>query len=78
MDILKGYKPENVLGYFEQITRIPRGSGNCEEISQFLVDFAKSHNYEYFRDKLNNVVIKVNNKSKHRRFRFINTRNPTK
>ncbi len=58
MDILKGYKPENVLGYFEQITRIPRGSGNCKEISQFLVDFAKSKNLEYYTDELLNVVIK--------------------
>ncbi len=48
---------KGILKYFAEISRIPRGSGNEGEISDFLVSFAKEHNLEYTQDAANNVVI---------------------
>ena len=31
----------NVLRYFEEISKIPRGSGNEKQISDYIVDFAR-------------------------------------
>lgn len=46
-----------VLDYFKRISEIPRGSYNCEAISNYLVNFAKEHNLKYYQDKAYNVVI---------------------
>jgi dipeptidase D len=43
-DILKGIKPIEVMKHFEELTRIPRESGNEKAVSDFLVDFAKENN----------------------------------
>lgn len=48
---------EKVLDFFSEITRIPRESGHEEQIVAYLVNFAKSHNLEFRKDKANNVVI---------------------
>lgn len=55
---IKGYKPEALFRFFEDISAIPRSSGNEKAISDFLVDFAKARNLEVYQDKANNVVIK--------------------
>ena len=39
--ILKGYEPENLFRYFEEISAIPRGSGNEKGIADYLVSFAE-------------------------------------
>lgn len=57
-NILKGLKPQSVLNYFEQISQIPRGSGNEKAISDFLCNFAKKLNLEYIQDENLNVIIK--------------------
>ncbi|MBQ3600121.1 MAG: aminoacyl-histidine dipeptidase [Lachnospiraceae bacterium] len=46
-----------VFKYFEEISRIPRGSGNNREISSYLVKFAKEHNLRYMQDSCENVII---------------------
>lgn len=46
-----------VLDFFEKISSIPRGSGNNEGISNFLVEFAKEHGLRYIQDDALNVVI---------------------
>ena len=56
--VLKGLKPEKVFYYFEEISRIPRGSGNEKAISDYLVSFAKSKNLEVIQDSSYNVIIK--------------------
>ncbi len=56
--VTKGIYPENVLGFFEEISKIPRGSGKEKQISDWLVNFAKERNLEVYQDKYNNVVIK--------------------
>jgi len=54
---LKGVAPSEVFGYFEQICAIPHGSGNIDAISDYLVDFAKTHNLRYIQDESKNVII---------------------
>lgn len=49
---------EKVLKYFNLISQYPRSSGNEEKVANFLVDFAKEHNFEYYKDNYNNVLIK--------------------
>ena len=58
MSKLKGLKPERVFHYFEEISNIPRGSGNMKGISDYCVDFAISQSLKYYRDDANNVIIK--------------------
>ena len=56
-DVLKGLKPEKVFRFFEEISRIPRGSGNEKGISDYLVKFAKERNLAVIQDSYNNVII---------------------
>ncbi len=44
--------------YFEKITKIPRGSGNCGPIADYLVKFATEHSLDVIRDEWDNVIIK--------------------
>ncbi|MHC1778992.1 MAG: aminoacyl-histidine dipeptidase [Bacteroidales bacterium] len=47
-----------IFTLFDQITKIPRESGNEAQIIQYLIDFAKERNLEYKTDSAGNVVIK--------------------
>ena len=58
MNVLKGLEPQSVLKYFEEISQIPRGSGNEKEISDFLVNFGKSLGLETIQDESLNVIIR--------------------
>lgn len=49
---------KNVLGYFYEISRIPRGSGANQKISDYLVEFAMKHQLDYIQDETLNVIIK--------------------
>lgn len=57
-NILGELSPNLVFKYFEEISRIPRGSGNEKAISDYLVAFAKDHNLEVIQDDALNVIIK--------------------
>lgn len=57
MNALKGLQPESVMHYFEEICAVPHGSFDTKRISDYCVDFAKSHGLRYVQDKYNNVVI---------------------
>lgn len=46
-----------VLDYFREISSIPRGSRFNTKISNYLVDFAKKHGFDYVQDESENVVI---------------------
>lgn len=48
---------KGILKYFSEISKIPRGSGNEQEISDFLVTFAKEHQLNYIQDEAKNVII---------------------
>lgn len=60
MQKLLNLEPERVFKYFEEISKIPRGSGDMEKISSYCLDFAKKHSLKAFRDEANNVVIYKN------------------
>ncbi len=51
-------EPASVFKIFRQISDIPRESDNEAQICNYLVDFAKTHGLEYYRDDSNNVIIK--------------------
>lgn len=57
MGVLSGLNPEKVFYYFEELTKIPHGSGNVDLISDYLVDFAKKRNLEVIQDPLKNVIM---------------------
>lgn len=57
MRVLEGLKPQTVFYYFEEICKIPHGSGNTQMISDFLVAFARKRNLECYQDKIGNVII---------------------
>lgn len=50
-------QPENVFYYFEELSKIPHGSGDTKAISDYCVNFAKERQLEYYQDDLNNVII---------------------
>lgn len=58
MENLQNIKVKAVLEYFEEISNIPRGSGNEKEISDYLVNFAKRLKLEVIQDKALNIIIK--------------------
>lgn len=48
----------SVIRYFEDISSIPRASGNTEGIAEYLTRFAEKRGLPYIRDEANNVIIK--------------------
>jgi len=57
-NVLKDLNPTLVFKYFEEISQVPRGSGDEEKISEFLVNFAKELNLEVVQDEHLNVIIR--------------------
>ncbi len=57
MGVLSHLEPQSVFYYFEEITKIPHGSGNIDQISDYLVEFAKKRDLFYIQDKVKNVII---------------------
>lgn len=55
--MLEHIQPTEVFTKFEEICGMPHGSGNTEQISNFLVEFAKERNLRYRQDSMGNVVI---------------------
>ena len=55
MSVLEGKKPENVLKFFEEIASIPHGSGNVEQISDYLVKFANDRGLKCRQDEKKNL-----------------------
>lgn len=57
MGVLSNLEPKSVFHYFEELTKIPHGSGNVEQISNYLVNFAKERGLLCIQDALKNVII---------------------
>ncbi|MDO5335962.1 MAG: aminoacyl-histidine dipeptidase [Eubacteriales bacterium] len=57
MAVLENCEPKRVFYYFEEICKIPHGSGNTKQISDYLVSFAKAQGLRYIQDEMNNVII---------------------
>ncbi len=57
MSVLNGLEPKEVFKYFEQLSNIPRGSGNMKGIADFCMQFAAEHKLKAVRDNADNVII---------------------
>jgi len=55
--VLAGLEPQSVLRFFEELTRIPHGSGNTKAVSDWSVRFAQERGLKCRQDRLGNVVI---------------------
>lgn len=49
---------ERVLHHFYELTKIPRPSGKEERVVEYIENFAKKNNLEYFKDNYNNIIVK--------------------
>lgn len=49
---------EKALRFFEEFSKIPRGSGNTKAIADYLVKFASNRSLTVIRDESDNVIIK--------------------
>ena len=58
MAVLSELEPKQVFHYFEEICKIPHGSFNTKEISDYCVNFAKERKLEVFQDEADNVIIR--------------------
>lgn len=56
--VLEGLKPDKVFYYFEEISQIPRGSGNEKQISDYLYNLAKSKDWDVIQDDYLNIIIR--------------------
>lgn len=57
MGVLANLEPQKVFYFFEEITKIPHGSGNVKQISDYLADFAQKRGLQFIQDELKNIVI---------------------
>lgn len=55
---ITGYEPAQLFHFFEDVSAIPRGSGNEKGISDFLVAFAKERGLDVYQDEVYNVIIR--------------------
>lgn len=49
---------QKALSFFEEFSKIPRGSGNTKAIADYLVRFANDRSLEVIRDASDNVIIR--------------------
>ena len=57
MAVLENIEPKEVFHFFEEITRIPRGSGNVRQISDYLKKFADDRGIMCIQDELLNIIM---------------------
>ena len=57
MGVLSNIEPKEVFEQFEALSMIPRRTYRDEKISDYCVEFAKSHGLEYVQDEVGNVII---------------------
>lgn len=58
MAVLEHTEPVEVFHFFEEISRIPRGTYHTKEVSDYCVNFAKERGLSVIQDQWNNVIIK--------------------
>lgn len=58
MGKLGNLKPERVFYYFEELSKIPRESGNEKAVSDYLVETGKKLGLEVYQDEVWNVVMR--------------------
>lgn len=55
---LENLEPKNVFRFFEELTKIPHGSGNMDAVSTWATEFARDRGLKFRRDSLGNVVVR--------------------
>ena len=58
MYLINDLEPKRLFNYFEEISRIPRGSGNEGAIADYICNFAKEKGLYCIKDAVNNVFIR--------------------
>lgn len=54
---IMGLNPQLIWKHFYALTQIPRPSGHEEASAQYVMNFAKEHGLEAFRDEVGNVIV---------------------
>ena len=57
-NVLAGLEPTEVLGIFETLANIPRGSGNESGVADWVVAFAAERGLEAIKDARNCVLVR--------------------
>ena len=57
--IINNRKPGKLFNIFEDISAIPRGSGNEKGIADYIESFAKERSLWYVRDEENNLLVRI-------------------
>ena len=57
MSVIEGLEPKLVWKQFDEIRKIPRCSKHEEKIREYILDFAKKHNFKVKTDETGNVVV---------------------
>ncbi len=58
MQNILNLQPRAVIGFFSEISAIPRGSGNEKAVADYLESFAHKRGLSFYRDELENVMIR--------------------
>ncbi len=56
--VLGGLEPKPVWDYFEEILQHPHPSKKEDKLAEFILNWAKDHNFETQKDKLGNIVVR--------------------
>ena len=57
--IINNRKPSKLFNIFEDISAIPRGSGNEKGIADYIESFAKERSLWYVRDEVDNLLVRI-------------------
>ncbi len=56
--LIKDLEPQIIWKNFYLLTQVPRPSGHLQKVQQFLLDWAKEHGIEAFKDNAENIVMR--------------------
>ena len=56
--LIKDLEPQIIWKNFYLLTQVPRPSGHLQKVQQFLLDWAKEHNIEAWKDNAENIVMR--------------------
>lgn len=57
-NVLTALKPELLWKHFEAICSIPHPSDHEQALIEYIIDFAKKHNFDYAQDNFGNLVVR--------------------
>lgn len=58
MAVLSNLEPKKVMHYFQELSNIPRASKNEKQVSDWLLNWALSKNFQVVQDDFLNIIIK--------------------